>query len=255
MKMRKIIYIFIIILLIGTLLISSYFIFKEKKKEMEQEKLFEELTEIVEDKNIKLSDNEQKEKIKVMDLQKLYDINKDIIGWIKIENTNINYPVMQSNIDNYYLRKDFYKKYSYYGTPFLAGNCNIDTSDNLIIYGHNMKNRMMFGDLENYKNKQFYENNKIIEFYTLNGNITKKSFYEIFSVFKTVAYSINDFKYYQYVSFNSKEQFELFIKAIQDISLYQTGVSPKYEDKLITLSTCEYSKKDGRLVVVARKME
>ena len=253
--MKKIIFIIIKILLIGTILISSYFIFKEKEEEIEQEQVFEELVEIVEDKEIELKDNGQEIESKVINLQNLYDINKDIIGWIKVGNTNINYPVMQSKIENYYLKKDFYKRYSYYGTPFLANNCDINTSENLIIYGHNMKNRKMFGDLENYKNKQFYDSNKVIDLYTLDNGETIKISYEIFAVFKTVAYSSTDFKYYQHVSFNSKESFEVFINHVQDLSLYKTEVNPKYGDKLITLSTCEYSNKNGRLVVVARKIE
>lgn len=113
----------------------------------------------------------------------------------------------------------------------------------------------MFGCLEKYKSKEFYEENKIINFYTLNGEETISTKYEIFAVFKTVVYTDNDFKYYNYTDFNSETEFESFIDKVQSISMYNTGITPKYGDKFITLSTCEYSNKNGRLVVIARNVE
>ena len=244
--MKRIIYILCIMLLISLMLISSYRIYKELKQTKEQENTFEELIEIVEQNNTK---NEQEETN--INLQQLYTINNDIVGWLKIENTNINYPIMQS-IDrpNYYLQKDFYKKYSSYGTPYISEQCNINISDNLIIYGHHMENKKMFGALEDYKIKDFYEEHKIIDFITLE----EKEKYEIFAVFKTVAYNQNGFKYYEYINFNNENEFNTFINKCKELSFYETNVKPKYEDKLITLSTCEYSNKNGRLVVMAREI-
>ena len=247
--MKKFIYKFAIILLIGIMLISSYFIFKELKQNKEQENTFDELLQIIEDSN----ENEQEENKNQVTLNSLYEINNDLIGWIRIENTTIDYPVMKSNIKNYYLRKDFYKKYSSYGTPFLADGCD-KTSDNIIIYGHHMMNSKMFGALEAYKSKDFYNSHKIIDFYTLQDNETIKDEYEIFSVFKTVLYDSNSFKYYNYINFNSKIEFNSFINKTKELSLYNTEITPQYGDKLITLSTCEYSHKNGRLVVVARQI-
>ena len=158
--MRKIVYTIITILLIGLVLISSYLIFKEKKQNEKQENTFEDLIEIVEE-NI---ENQEERKI---DINKLYEENKDIVGWLKIDNTTINYPIMQNiNDPNYYLRRDFYKNYSSYGTPYMAKQCNLN-SDNIVIYGHHMKNNKMFGELEKYKSKDFYNNHKIITFTTL----------------------------------------------------------------------------------------
>ena len=114
--MRKIVYTIITILLIGLVLISSYLIFKEKKQNEKQENTFEDLIEIVEE-NI---ENQEERKI---DINKLYEENKDIVGWLKIDNTTINYPIMQNiNDPNYYLHRDFYKNYSSYGTPY-ASQC------------------------------------------------------------------------------------------------------------------------------------
>ena len=152
--MRKIVYTIITILLIGLVLISSYLIFKEKKQNEKQENTFEDLIEIVEE-NI---ENQEERKI---DINKLYEENKDIVGWLKIDNTTINYPIMQNiNDPNYYLHRDFYKNYSSYGTPYMAKQCNLN-SDNIVIYGHHMKNNKMFGELEKYKSKDFYNNHKI----------------------------------------------------------------------------------------------
>ena len=242
--MRKIVYTIITILLIGLVLISSYLIFKEKKQNEKQENTFEDLIEIVEE-NI---ENQEERKI---DINKLYEENKDIVGWLKIDNTTINYPIMQNiNDPNYYLRRDFYKNYSSYGTPYMAKQCNLN-SDNIVIYGHHMKNNKMFGELEKYKSKDFYNNHKIITFTTLE----KEYSYEIFAVFKTTVYTKNTFRYYENINFENKKMYNDFINICKDKSLYQTGIEIKDKEKLITLSTCEYSNKNSRLVIVARKIK
>lgn len=128
------------------MLISNYFIYKELKQNQKQQETFDNLIQIIEDST---ENNKQDE----INLKSLHDINSDLIGWLKIENTELNYPVVKSKIKNFYLRKDFYKKYSSYGTPFLASECN-ENSNNLVIYGHHMKNRKMFGCLEDYKRKR-----------------------------------------------------------------------------------------------------
>lgn len=242
--MRKIVYTIITILLISLVLISSYLIFKEKKQNEKQENTFEDLIEIVEE-NI---ENQEERKI---DINKLYEENKDIVGWLKIDNTTINYPIMQNiNDPNYYLHRDFYKNYSSYGTPYMAKQCNLN-SDNIVIYGHHMKNNKMFGELEKYKSKDFYNNHKIITFTTLE----KEYSYEIFAVFKTTVYTKNTFRYYENINFENKKMYNDFINICKDKSLYQTGIEIKDKEKLITLSTCEYSNKNSRLVIVARKIK
>ena len=245
--MKKVLLYIIILLLVSVMLISSYFIFKELKQNKRQDEVIEEIVQIAEN-------TEEKEDKNDIDLNELYKINNDLIGWIKIENTNINYPVMQSKIKNYYLRKDFYKNYSSYGTPFIAEECEINKSDNIVIYGHHIRGRKMFGDLESYKSKNFFEENKIVDFYTLNGNITDKKQYEIFAVFKTPVYTSNEFKYYNYINFNSEDEFSEFINKCKSKAMYDTNINPKYNDKMITLSTCEYSQRNGRLVVIAKEI-
>lgn len=223
------------------LAVSAYFIVSNKMESKKQEDVFNDVVSVVETQ----SNNGDK---KLNGYMELKSQNADFIGWIKIDDTNINYPVMQSGTPNFYLRKNFNKEYSYYGTPYISELCNTDKSDNLIIYAHNMKNHQMFGDLEKYKSKDFYNSHRYIQFDTLNN----KGTYEIISVFKTMA---DDFDYQNYTDFIDKEQFNTFMDKCRSLSLYDIETNSAYGDRLITLSTCEYSQKDGRLVVIAKQTE
>lgn len=246
--MKKIIKISVVILLIGVMLISSYFIYKNMQEDKKQEEIFEELENIVTTNETNEEKEQQEDNV---NLNKLYKINNDIVGWLKIENTNINYPVMQTkDRPDYYLRKNFYKEYSVFGTPYIDENCDIENGNNLIIYGHHINGNKMFGELENYKNEEYYNKHKFIKFYTLN----EKAEYEIISVFKTTVYNDKGFKYYQYYNLEDEREFETFINKCKELSLYDTQKIAKYGDKLLTLSTCDYSQNNGRLVVVARKI-
>ena len=243
--MKKKLYIVFILLLISTMLISGFFLYNELKEDNEQEKLFENLIEIAED-----TEEEQVQEEDNINIENLYKINSDIVGWVKIDGTNIDYPVMQTkNNPNYYLRRNFYKEYSVMGTPYLAEQCDIQSSDNLIIYGHHISNNKMFGGLENYKQEDYYKEHQIIKFYTRE----EKAEYEIIAVFKTVAYT--GFKYYNYCNLKSESEFIDFINKCYDLAFYDTGKKAEYGDKLICLSTCEYSQTTGRLVVLARKIK
>ena len=133
---------------------------------------------------------------------------------------------------------------------YVQENCDIAESDNLVIYGHHIKGGKMFGALEDYKSKSFYEEHKNIQFDTL----TEQAEYEIVAVFKTVAYSSEGFRYYDFVDAENEEDFNSYIGKCKELALYDTGVTAGYGDRLITLSTCEYSAQNGRLVVVAKKV-
>ena len=171
-----------------------------------------------------------------------------------IEDTKINYPVMQSlDEPNFYLKHGFDRSYTDYGCPYVGENCDVSKpSDNLIIYGHHMKNGSMFSDLEKFKKKDFWEEHKTFSFNTL----YEKQTYEVIAVFKTVVYtgSENEFKYFQFSDAETPEQFDGYIAKCKEKALYDTGVSAEYGDKLITLSTCEYSNTNGRLVLVAKRV-
>lgn len=181
----------------------------------------------------------------------VYEKNNDFVGWISVEGTHIDYPVMQTkDRPDYYLKKNFERQYSDYGVPYAAENCDIDLSDNTVLYAHHMNDGSMFADLCLYESEDFYKEHKIIHFDTLGGYGT----YEIIAAFKTVAYSEDGFKYYRFVQAADEAEFDTFINRCKELSLYDTGVSAEFGDKLLTLSTCEYSRKDGRMVVVAKKI-
>ena len=179
----------------------------------------------------------------------IHEQNSDFVGWISIDGTNINYPVMQT-IDkpNFYLKRGFEKQYSNYGVPYVQENCALGISDNVVIYGHHMNNGSMFADLCKYEREDFYQEHPTIHFDTL-SSLGK---YEIVAAFKTVAYSEDGFKYYHFVNAEDENAFDAFISQCKALALYDTGVSTKYGDKLLTLSTCEYSRTNGRMVVVAK---
>lgn len=181
----------------------------------------------------------------------VYEQNADFVGWISIDGTNINYPVMQTpDNPNFYLKHAFDRSYSNYGTPYVQENCMVGSSDNLILYGHHMNNGSMFADLCKYESEDFYRAHTIIHFDTLDAY----GEYEIVAVFKTVAYSQEGFKYYHFVDADSSEDFDAFIAQCKELALYDTGISAEYGDSLITLSTCEYSRNNGRMVVVAKRI-
>jgi len=184
----------------------------------------------------------------------LYSRNQDLVGWISIDNTKINYPVMQTLDDEeYYLHRDFNKEDADSGLPFMDTRCIVKKpSTNFLIFGHNMKNGDMFADLLKYEAKDYYENHKIIRFDT----IYEEAVYEVIAVFRTrVAYKDeNTFRFYNFIDADSELDFDYYIANINALRLYDTGVSAKSDDTLLTLATCEYSVDDGRFVVVARKI-
>lgn len=182
----------------------------------------------------------------------LYLDNPDLVGWIEIEGTRINYPVMQTpGTEDYYLHRNFDGEYSKRGCIFLKATCDVfEPSDNIVIYGHNMRDDSMFGELDNYTRKSYWQEHRYITFNTL----LEKHTYEIIAVFKTTTSVGQGFKYHQFVNAGSEEAFNEFVSTCKELSFYDTGVTAEYGDKLITLSTCEYTLTNGRLVVVAKRV-
>lgn len=179
----------------------------------------------------------------------LYEQNNDFVGWIQIDGTNINYPVMQTpDNPDYYLKHSFEKTWSDYGVPYLDEACVIGQSNNLVIYGHHMSNGSMFCDLELYSDPAFCMDHPVIRFDTL----TSFGEYEVIAVFR---YNTNQetFRYDREVNMD-EGRFSWFIEQVHARELFSTGKDASFGDQLLTLSTCEYTYKNGRLVVVARKV-
>lgn len=183
--------------------------------------------------------------------QALYEENPEFFGWIRMDDTALDYPVMRSSEDNdEYLYGDFEGDYCYAGVPFADYRCDRD-SDNILIYGHNIRDGSMFRSLFKYEDKNYWREHPTIMFSDLYGDYE----YEVLAVFRDrVYYKYEDvFKFYQFMDAENAEDFDYAISQFKEKSLYDTGVNAEYGDKLITLITCAYHVEDGRFVVVARR--
>lgn len=266
-KRRKgIIYIFVYILLSILILISAIYIIKfllskeEAKKESElldtveiNNNEIEKETKETEEMTEKTNEVENKETERMLKVKELQKENADIVGWLEIENTNINYPVLQGEDNEYYMTHNYKKEKSKNGSIFLNKDYDWNIpSSNLLMYGHNLGNGTMFQELLKYQNKEFYNNHKVIRFTTAKEDAE----YEIISVFKSRVYyksEQNVFRYYYFINANTEEEYNNYVENAKKASIYEIEPTAKYGDQLITLSTCSYHVKDGRFAVVGRK--
>ena len=242
----SIVFFIIFIICIAYLIYNNYS--KNKDKEVIKEVQEYEPEVPVEEKQTDKTDT----MLKVEELQKS---NQDVKGWIKIDNTIIDYPVVQGSDDDYYLTHNYKKEKNKYGSIFLKSKCDLNAiNSNLIIYGHNMKDAEMFNSLLKYADKTFYDEHKRI-------NITTESEerqYEIVAVFKSRVFykdEQNVFRYYNYINFENENKYNEYINNVKKEQLYDTGISANYGEQLITLITCEYSQENGRMIVVAKKIQ
>ncbi len=235
MKIKNIIRYVLIAVFSVTFIISSVMLVKTLYDGKKAEDDFDDLAQLVEaddtasaESSAVTSGSSQSSKPKpsapaiTRNIAKLKELNSECVGWISIPGTKVNYPVMYTPSDpEKYLKRNFYGQKSGAGVPFIDARCNLET-DNLIIYGHNMKNRSMFGSLRNYLKEDYLKKHPIIEFETIDGC----SYYEIIEVRKT---DIKD-PWYQ-KSFNYSENGE----------------------KYLALSTCRGTVKTDRLLIIAVK--
>lgn len=232
----------LLIVLIILLKISISRINQWKNDNKENENIQEKIKEnaiIQEDAN---QDSEYK-----VNFESLKSINSDTIGWLDVPGTNINYSVVHTNNNNYYLTHNFNKEYNTSGWIFADESNKLDGTDkNTVIYGHNVRDGSMFGSLKNVINAEWYNNteNYNIKF------ITEKSenIYRVFSV-----YQIEAEDYYIQTSFDNTKEFQDFIETLQKRSVKDFGENVGSEDKLLTLSTCANNNK-YRVVVHAKKI-
>ena len=218
MKKKRIIGVFIIICVIimiySIVNIALWYIGIKRNREIN-----EEIHEIIDDDN-------------TIDFAKLKEKNSDIVGYLRVNNTNIDYIVVKGNDNKFYLRHNLYKEYSHPGWIFMDYHNKLDGNDrNIVIYGHNNKEGSMFGSLKNVLEKEWYENsnNHIINLVLEDKTLT----YQVFS-----SYSINVEDYYINTSFKSKNDFKKFIQTLKNRSVYDYGVEIDDVDSILTLSTC-----------------
>ena len=185
--------------------------------------------------------------------QTLYRQNPDMAGWIKIDGTPVDYPVMYTpDNGDFYLDHGFDKEKTRSGVPFIDARCAVNPlGSNTLVYGHHMKNGTMFAALESYRDKDYCAKHPAIRFDTL---YTKQE-YEIVAAFESQVYEKNDhaFKYYDFANINGAEVFNDYIANVKALSSYKTGATASYGDTLLTLVTCAHYTENGRFVVVAKR--
>ena len=193
----------------------------------------------------------------IPEMAELYAQNPDLAGWIRIEDTVIDYPVMYTPDDGqFYLYRTFQREDdpSKQGCVFIDENCTIDPrSTNLLLHGHNMRNGSMFHSLVEYADPDYFAEHPTIQYTTL----YEQEEYEIVYVFRSRVYNTNDdvFKYYKFYNAYTEDEFDNFVRGCEELALYDTGVEPVFGDEFLTLNTCEYTEENGRMVVVARRIK
>ncbi len=272
MKIGKIIYIAVILILVAVFAFSAFQVVSYLLASNKEQGQFDELaalrdqaaqnatrppvTEPAETQEADLEGNTEPEETTepteapmLQEYASLYEENNHMVGWIKIEGTKVDYPVMQTPEEpNFYLKRNFKGQYSEHGCIYAREECDIsEPSDNITLYGHNMLDGSMFAALLKYEDKAVWEENSLIFFDTL----TQYHTYKIFAVFKTTASIDEGFKYHNMIDAVDEEDFDEFIATAKELSFYDTGITPEYGDKIICLSTCEYSLTNGRMVVMA----
>ena len=191
------------------------------------------------------------------DLVALHKKNNDLVGWIKVPDTDIDYPVVQTpNDPEYYLRKNFNGEYSVAGTPFMDANSKRGESKNYLIYGHNIKAGTMFHDLLEYEDEEFWLKHQYFRYDELRKGKQVNSRYKVIAFFRSEIKSKDSqqFQYYTYPYINDKKTYEEYVRGIKSIAAFETGVKAKWPQQLVTLSTCAYHTDEGRFAVVGVKV-
>lgn len=241
---RKIVLVLSLIVFVGAagVLIQYYYNGYQEMNDLKDLKLTEELDDLETDKGIIIGK-----------YVPLWQKNKDLIGWITIDDTKIDFPVMQTPDDpEYYLRRNFDKEQSTGGVPFMDANSDIFLpTSNFMIYGHNMKNGSMFHDLLKYEDEEFYREHKTIKFDTIYKG--GQGVYQVVAAGYSQIYAKDSgkFKYYAYAGMTTEAEYNEFVRGVKSLSCYNTGITPEYGSQLITLSTCTNTSEEGRFFVVA----
>ena len=262
--MKKTLFIVTVLLLVAAFGISAFMVGKYLLDGKKQAERMDDLSQIVSNAQTETAEESEETTEEVTETtaprpttaggmlpgyKDIYDQNNDTVGWIKMEGTKINYPVLQTPSDpNYYLYRDFDKKQSKRGSIYAWGDADINKpSDNITLFGHHMADGSMFACLNDYTSKDAWDKNNLIFFDTL----TEYHTYKIFAVFKTSANVGEGFSYHKFVDAANEQEFNDFVSTCKKLSFYDTGITPVSGDKLICLSTCEYTLDNGRLVVAA----
>lgn len=182
----------------------------------------------------------------------LWQQNGDLAGWLRIEGTEIDYPVMYTpQQPEKYLYQDFYGEQAASGSLFLGQGGGPD-GPLVIVFGHHMRDGSMFGDLDEYQREEYAREHPVIRLDTL----TEEREYEVIAVFRGRVYGVEEqgvFRYYQYADLSQQEVFDSYLAQVRGAALYDTGVEAAFGDRILVLSTCSYHTENGRFAVVARQ--
>lgn len=246
--MKKILTALYILLFIS---IAVFCFYKAYEIKEEQTKIKEEQTELIDIAEIPEKVEDIEEKKEEINFQELININSDFVGWIKIEDTNINYPIVQGTNNTYYLKHSFYKEYSNAGSIYMDATANSNfSSKNTFIYGHYTSDGSMFGQIGKYMKQDFYDKHKEIYIYTSEQNYKL----EVFSVHVDKASS----KSYQ-MNFTTDESYKDYIDLMKSYSVIKSDIEIDYtEDRIVTLYSCSHERghaKDDRYFVHAKLIE
>ena len=259
-------HIFIFLVLILLIILSIIYIigfFSSKKEAIEESNLLNTYDNYIVEETSKEDENqtsneeytEIKEEVteRMLQVRKLKEENEDVVGWLEIPNTSVNYPVLQGIDNEYYMTHNYKKEKSKNGSIFLDSKYDWTIpSSNLLIYGHNLNNGTMFQELLKYSSETFYIQHPKIRFTTVDEDAE----YEIISVFKSRVYYNTEkdvFRYYYFINAETEMEYNEFVENSKKASLYNIDATAQYNEQLITLSTCSYHVKDGRFVVVGKK--
>ena len=246
-----------IIVLSIILIVSIAYLIYYVYMQWQNKKMMEDLANFVSTPNTEVSQNaseeEQRKQTLLANLQELKKQNSDLVGWLTVDGTEVNYPVVQTNNNDYYVNHNFEKQSNELGSIFLDKDCSIEKpTANFLIYGHRSNGGQMFETLTKYKEEDFYKEHPTFEFATLD----EVSEYQIIAVFQSQVYLKNQdvFKYYFFKDAETEEEFNNYIENVKKLSLYNIAETAEYGDQLITLSTCDYHVTDGRFAIVAKKV-
>lgn len=223
---------------------SGWNLYKELHEYQESKETYEKLTpEVV----IENPDTNEVDTAPLFDWEKLKGINGDFVGWIRLDDSTVDYPFVQGTDNEYYLRHLFDGTYNNSGCVFMDVNNNRDFSDkDTILYAHNMKNGTMFASIEKYKDASYYDGHKVIHIYT------EAATYDVYPVAGIVTDGQDD---YVRTSFNDDNDFMSYVNRFVSSSTFTSEQSIESTDRMIMLSTCNYDRSDGRYVLIGKLVQ
>ena len=243
-KSKSIILGSLILLCIGVILFSLYNILLQYHQYKTADDEYEQLSQIAHRNDDEEKSPDQESYISPIDFEALWEINPDIIGWIVVEGTSIDYPIVQGSDNEVYLSVTYTGVKNSSGAIFLDCRNSPDFTDwNSVIYGHKMKNGTMFANLSEYKSQSFYEAHPFFTIYTSDSEYQCEVFAAYVTPSVSEAYTLD---------FASVDTFTQYLEMATSSSLITAGLTPNALDRIVTLSTCDYTYDDARMVVHAR---